>query len=69
MNAIPKDQALAICEQIRQENRGKWYTFNGLWCWGCATFTKGEADKRCFASSPDYRGCAQVNRLYDKKPA
>jgi hypothetical protein len=67
MNAIPKEQALAICEEIHKENRGKWYTVNGLWCWGCATFTKGEIDKRCFAGSPDYRGCAQVNQRYDEK--
>ena len=66
MPAIPKDQALAICEEIRAENRGKWYTVNGMWCWGCTTFTKGDASKRCFAADEDCRGCAQVNARFDK---
>ncbi len=69
MAAIPKEQALALCEEIRKENRGKWYTYNGLWCWGCATFTRGNADQRCFAATPDHRGCAQVNRRWDAKSA
>ncbi len=66
MEAIPKDQSLAICEEIRAENRGKWYTYTGLWCWGCATFTKGDPAKRCFAATADNRGCAQVNQRFDK---
>jgi hypothetical protein len=24
MNTIPKDVALRLCEEIREENRGKW---------------------------------------------
>ncbi len=68
MNATPKDQALAICEAIIKENRGKWYTVNGMWCWGCTTFTRGDLDKRCFNNSPDFRGCAQVNQRFDKQP-
>lgn len=67
MKAIPYDQALAICEETRAQNRGKWYTFNGMWCWGCATFTKGNPSGRCFASSADNRGCAQVNQRFDQR--
>ncbi len=65
MNAISSDQALAICEQVQAGNRGKWYTYQTWWCWGCTTFTKGGPDKRCFANAPGNRGCAQVNRVYD----
>jgi hypothetical protein len=66
-NAIPRQVAARLCEQIRNEQRGRWYTFNGLWCWGCATFTGGDVDKRCWASSPEHRGCAQVNARYDRE--
>ncbi len=67
MNNIPKDQALAICEEIRAENRRKWYTYQAWWCWGCTTFTKGDSDKRCFANNnPDNRGCLQVNQRFDR---
>lgn len=62
--AIPRDQALAICEEIIQENRGKWYTSNGLWCWGCLKFSKS-VDGRCFANAEGNRGCGQVNRRFD----
>jgi len=66
MNTIPFDTALQICQQIRQQNQRRLLTYHGLWCWGCATFTK-EAQQRCFNSAPDCRGCAQVNKVFDKK--
>ena len=62
--AIPAEVALRLCEEIRQVNGGKWYTFNGLWCWGCARFSPSP-EKRCFAATPENRGCSQVNRRYD----
>ena len=64
--AIPQDKALELCEVILHENQGKLYTFNGLWCWGCSTFS-GEPDKRCFNGAPGCRGCAQVNRRHDRQ--
>jgi hypothetical protein len=67
VNAIPKDVAFQLCKEIRKENRGKWYTPNGLWCWGCATFTKSDPAKMCWHSPPDYRGCGQVNERYDRQ--
>jgi len=27
MDAIPRETALQLCAEIRQENRGKWYRF------------------------------------------
>ena len=63
---IPEDVATRLCAEISAANRGKWYTFNGLWCWGCVTFTGGDPAKRCFYHPPDFRGCAQVNARYDR---
>ncbi len=65
MNAIPNDIAWQLCENIRAENRRKWYTFNGLRCWGCVTFS-GDPTKRCFNNGTDNRGCPQVNARYDR---
>jgi hypothetical protein len=66
-NAIPREVASRLCEQIRQEQQGRWYTLNGLWCWGCATFTGGDVARRCWASNAETRGCTQVNAGYDRK--
>jgi len=66
MEAIPREVAFKLCEQIREENRGKWYSFYRMWCWGCYRFSRGDPAKLCFSNHPDYRGCTQVNKRYDK---
>lgn len=65
--AIPQDDALRLCSAIWVKNRHKWYTAAGMMCRGCMTFSKGDPAKRCFASSPDNRGCYQVNAQYDQQ--
>ena len=66
--AIPREVALRLCEEIRTENRGKWYTFNGLWCLGCTTFNQADQTKMCWHSSPQNRGCGQVNKRHAEQP-
>ncbi len=66
-NAIPRDVAFQLCAEIRQAYRGKWYTFAGWQCWGCATFSKGEPARMCVSSRADYRGCNLVNSRYDRQ--
>lgn len=65
MAGIPATIARQLCLEISAANRGRWYTFNGLWCWGCARFS-GDVTRRCFASRPDNRGCAQVNARFER---
>ncbi|MFC1900413.1 hypothetical protein ACFLYN_02355 [Chloroflexota bacterium] len=65
MNDIPADVALGMCREIRDENRGRWYSFYGMWCWGCYTFSGRNPEKMCFSNSPGNRGCSQVNKKYD----
>jgi hypothetical protein len=65
-SAIPAHVALQLCEEIRKENNGK-FRWTAWWCWGCATFCKGDPAKMCFSSHPEYRGCAQVNDRYDRQ--
>ena len=67
VKVIPKEVAYQLCAEIRQEYRGKWYTFAGLQCWGCTRFSKGDLDKLCVSSRPDYRGCNLVNARYDRQ--
>lgn len=67
MEAIPRDVALQLCAEIRDQYRGKWWTLAGLQCWGCWTFTQGDAAKMCVSSRPDNRGCNLVNARYDQQ--
>ena len=66
MDAIPKDVAVQLCDEILEENRGKWYSFGRWQCWGCTRFSKGDPDKMCFSNKEGYRGCNLVNKRYDK---
>jgi rRNA maturation endonuclease Nob1 len=58
--AIPKEIAFQLCEEIRREKARKWFTQ----CWGCVKFSKNDPAKMCFGSQPDYRGCKLVNERY-----
>jgi len=67
VGAIPKDTAVQLCAEIRQEYYGKWFTFAGMQCAGCMFFSKGDLAKMCLSSQPDYRGCNLVNARYKQK--
>lgn len=64
---IPREIALRLCGEIQRHNRGKWYTFGGLMCWGCVRFSDGDPARMCVSSQADYRGCLQVNARYDRE--
>lgn len=66
-SAIPREVAVDLCGQIRAENRRKWYTAAGMMCRGCWTFSKGDPAKMCFSSTPENRGCYQVNARFDRQ--
>lgn len=67
MKPISRELALQLCQEIQTENRDKWYTFNGLWCWACAAQAKGDSTRLCVSNSPDYCGCMQVNKRYKQR--
>ena len=67
VNAIPKDAALALCAEIRQQYLGKWYTLAGMQCWGCTTFSQGDPAKMCVSNDPGYCGCNLVNARYARQ--
>jgi len=66
MNAIPGEIAGRLCQQIREENRGRWYNPGRWQCWGCVKFSKGDVKKMCLSNREDNRGCNLVNTRYDK---
>jgi len=67
MDGIPRETALRLCAQIREESRGKWYRFAHLQCWGCMAYTKGDPDKICLRSPEGYGGCNLVNKRYAQR--
>jgi len=64
---IPREVAFRLCDQIQWDNRGKWYRWQAWMCWGCTTFCQGDKSAMCVGSSPDHRGCVQVNARYDAR--
>jgi hypothetical protein len=64
---IPNELALKLCEEIRKENRGRWYSFYGIWCTMCNKVSKGDVAKLCFCGRTDNRGCSQVNNRWDNR--
>ena len=67
--AIPQKTALALCREIREAQKGKWWRWTAWWCWGCAKASGDDPAKMCWHNHPQYRGCAQVNALYSIRSA
>jgi hypothetical protein len=61
---IPKEVALRLCAEIRQQYQGKWWTFAGMQCMGCTAASKGDLTKMCVSNAPGCRGCNLVNARY-----
>lgn len=60
--AIPREVANEICRRIKKERALRVFSQ----CWGCARFSKGDFSRMCASSRPDFRGCALVNREFDR---
>ena len=67
MDAIPREVALQLCAEIRQENRGKWYSFVRLQCWGCMAYAEGDPDKMCLINQEGYSGCNLIDKRYAQR--
>jgi hypothetical protein len=66
VSSIRKSVALLLCDRIRREYSGKWYTFAGLTCWWCLRSSKGKVAKMRLRRKKGYRGCRLVNDWYAK---
>ncbi len=65
--AIPKDIALQLCEEIREESARKKFGSGKMMCWGCIKATKDNIKGRCVFANELNRGCSQINKRYDKR--
>jgi len=61
--AIPKEVAFQLCEEIRKEKGVRLFSQ----CWGCVKFSKNDPAKMCFYDPSDNRGCKLVNARYDQR--
>ncbi len=66
---IQEDIALQICEEIREKNKKKKFSFAKGQCWGCMKYSnkKGDIKHRCIFVKEDNRGCHLVNKVFDTK--
>ena len=62
---IPRDIALLLCTEIRQQYQGKWWTLAGMQCMGCTAASRGDLAKMCVSNASGDRGCNLVNARYD----
>ena len=58
---IPREIALKLCDEIRSENKQRWFPIRRLQCFFCYKFAKGNVEKLCLSSE---QGCIQVNKRY-----
>ncbi len=58
---IPREAALKLCEEIRAENKGKWFSLGGLQCFFCYRSARGNPEKLCLSSK---EGCNLVNKRH-----
>lgn len=67
-NAIHEDEAIRICKEIRETNKGKKISFSKWQCWGCMKFSDYKDRGSCIYGEPEtLRGCQLVNKVFDKK--
>jgi hypothetical protein len=64
---IPENIALKICEEIRERNKKRKFSFAKMQCWGCMKYSTKKEDirHRCIFSNEDNRGCHLVNKIYE----
>ena len=58
---IPREIALKLCDEIRAENKQRWFSIWRLQCFFCYKWAKGDAERMCLSSE---QGCNQVNNRY-----
>ena len=66
MDEIPREIALKLCAEIREENLRKRFSPARMQCWGCTKYAKGDPGKMCFNSKEGNRGCNLVNKRYEE---
>jgi len=58
---FPREVALKLCDEIRAENKQRWFSIWRLQCFFCYKWAKGDAEKLCLSSE---QGCNLINKRY-----
>jgi len=66
---IPKEVALQLCEEIREENSRKLFSIWKTQCFFCYRTAQGDPERLCIFAHELNRGCPQVNRRYEERYA
>ena len=64
-NVIPKEIALKLCDEIREENHRKKFGMGKMACYFCYKYARDNPSKLCIFAYELNRGCYQVNKRYD----
>ena len=64
MNAIPKDVAAQLCQEICLEQVTRWYSWLFSPCWTCQVFANGNPEKMQIGDRSGYTGCPRVNARF-----
>jgi len=64
---IPEEIAIQICQEIRESNKKKRFSFGKMQCWGCSKFSKETKETCIYRAGENMRGCQLVNKVYDKR--
>ncbi len=66
---IPEEIALKICEEVREQNKKKKFSFAKVQCWGCMKYSQKKNDirHRCIFSDENNRGYQLVNKIFDTR--
>jgi len=62
--AIPRELALTLCKEIREENKRKRFGFGKMQCSGCYWAARDDLSKLCIFGNEKNRGCQLVNKRY-----
>jgi hypothetical protein len=61
---MPKEIALRLCQGIRQQHAGQWYSPRKWMCALCSRMARDGAPARLIPSCPGYYGCSAVKKRY-----
>jgi hypothetical protein len=63
MKGLTREDAVALCNKVQEQNSAVLSTPGRLQCWQCQRESQGDPDRMYVARKPGYLGCDLVNRL------
>ncbi len=62
MRGISREEAIALCAKVREQNQASLASPSRPLCWQCQQESDGEVDGSYMARKPGFLGCDLVNR-------